>query len=34
VNEGKKAELKKEVLKFLEKVTKNGRSKRACRSRG
>ena len=32
VNEGKRAEFKKEVLKFLENVTKSGRSKRASKS--
>ncbi len=33
VNEGKRAVLKKEVQKFLEKVTRSGRRKRAGRSR-
>lgn len=33
VNEGRRAELKKEVLAFLENVAKSGRSKRASRSR-
>jgi dephospho-CoA kinase len=32
VNEGKRATLKKEVQKFLEKVTRSGRRKRASRS--